>query len=155
VESYQGEVFGEALFGLLAEREQDPERRRQLEVLTVLERSTKLLAEPVFDRSGIDRGDSAASIAAGREIAEAVVSMTWDEFLASFEPITSEFLAKYRELVEIVTDDRERQIAEAYVRHEEALAAFARRARGVETGEPLELILALSHIPEGTVPTRT
>ena len=32
VESYQGEILGETLFGLLAEREEDDGRRHQLEV---------------------------------------------------------------------------------------------------------------------------
>ena len=41
VESYQGEVLGEALFGAMAARESDPDRRHQLEVLTLLERTTK------------------------------------------------------------------------------------------------------------------
>ena len=50
VEVYQGEVLGEALFGLLTEREQDPARRRQLETLVVLERSTKELAEDDSER---------------------------------------------------------------------------------------------------------
>ena len=43
-------------------------------------------------------------------------------------------------------DARERAIAEAYVAHEEALAAWARRSLGEEAGEPLELILALPHV---------
>ncbi len=99
VESYQGEVLGEVLFGLLAAREKDAERRRQLEVLTLLERATKELAEPVFDRQERDRGDSSATVAIATEMATAVAGMTWAQFLASFEPITTDFLTKYRQLV--------------------------------------------------------
>lgn len=146
VESYQGEVLGETVFGLLAERERDPVRRRQLEVLTVLERATKELAEPVFERHGFDRGDTAATVATAKELGEAVVAMAWDEFLASVENLTVEFLAKYRQLVELADDDRDRTVAEAYVAHEEALAAFARRARGHEAGDPLEEIVRLGHV---------
>ena len=43
------------------------------------------------------------------------------------------------------------QIAEAYVAHEEALAAFARRVLGQEAGEPLEQILALPHVAAASV----
>ena len=46
VEAYQGEVLGETLFTLLSERQGDPTRRHQLEVLATLERATKQLAEP-------------------------------------------------------------------------------------------------------------
>jgi acyl-CoA reductase-like NAD-dependent aldehyde dehydrogenase len=146
VEAYQGEVLGETLFGLLAQREADPVRRHQLEMLTLLERSTKELAEPVFEMGRFDRGDTAATVESAAELAEAVSAMSWSEFLESFEPVTKQFLAKYRELVELSADETECRIAEAYVAHEEALAAFARRALGDEDGEPLQLILALPHV---------
>jgi hypothetical protein len=146
VESYQGEVLGEALFGSLAASQQDPVRRRQLEVLTLLEKATKELAEPVFERRQLDRGDTAATLVSAAGLTDAVAGMSWEEFLGSFEGITTEFLAKYRALVELSSDDFERQIAEAYVAHEEALAAFARRALGSEPGDPLELIIALPHV---------
>ena len=146
MESYQGEVLGETVFGWLAGREDDPEHKYQLQTLTRLERSTKELAEPVFVRAGIDRGDTGATVAAALELAGAVADMSWEEFIAGIIPITVEFLAKYRQLVELAVDDFERQIAEAYVAHEEALASFARRAIGQEAGEPLELILALPHM---------
>ena len=145
-ESYQGEVLGEALFGLLAERQPDPERRRQLEVLTLLERSTKELAEPLLAAKGYDRGDTAASIAQATEIAGAVADLPWEQFLGSFESVTKEFLAKYRRILELATDEPERDVAAAYVAHEEALCAFARRALGQEAGEPLAEILALPHV---------
>jgi hypothetical protein len=146
VESYQGEVLGEALFGSLAQSEQDPERRAQLEVLTVLENATKLLAEPVFDNRGLDRGDTAGTIAQAADLAAALAEVSWEDFLRSFEAITTEFLAKYVQLVDLAPDDAELKVAEAYVAHELALAAFARRALGQEHGEPLELILALPHV---------
>ena len=145
VESYQGEVFGETFFGLLADRESDSGHRHQLEVLTRLERETKLLAEPVFDRNGFDRRDSAASTATAVELAGAFGSLTWDDLLGSIGPITDQFLAKYRELVGLCDDAADRSVAEAYVAHEEAIAALARRGLGQEHGDPVELILALPH----------
>ncbi len=146
VESYQGEVLGEALFGTMAEREDQPERRRQLEVLTLLERATKELAEPVFERRGLDRGDTEKTLADAAELADVVAQMTWHEFLASIPPVTINFLAKYRQLVDLAADPHEREIAEAYVAHEQALAAFAHRCLGEEAGDPLERILALPHV---------
>jgi hypothetical protein len=146
VESYQGEVLGETLFGVMAEREKDPVHRRQLEVLTLLERATKELAEPVFTRRQVDRGDSASSVASGIQLADAVAGMTWTEFLSSFESITAEFLAKYHQLVELADDENDRRVAETYVAHEVALARFARCGLGQEAGDPLEDILALPHV---------
>jgi len=145
VESYQGEIFGEAFFGLLATRESDSGHRHQLEVLTRLERETKLLAEPVFDRNGFDRGGSAASIVTATELADAFGSLTREDLLGSIGPITDQFLAKYHELVGLCEDAADRSVAEAYVAHEEAIAALARRGLGQEQGDPVELILALPH----------
>jgi len=146
VESYQGEVLGEALFGLMAEREQDPERRAQLEALTLLERATKELAEPLLERRGIDRGDTAASIATGHDFADALASTGWSEFLRSIPPVTVQFLAKYEELVALSDDPADRAIAMQYCEHERALASFAHRALGDEPGEPLEKVFALPHV---------
>ena len=146
VESYQGEVLGEAFFGWMADHEVEPEHRHQLEVLAELESATKRLAEPIFDRRGFERGDSDATAASGRQFAAASAEAPWEDVMAGILPITDVFLAKYHELVELASDDEEREIALAYVAHEEALASFARRSIGQEDGEPLELILALPHM---------
>lgn len=72
-ESYQGEVLGERLFGLLAASETGEVRRNQLEVLTLLERSTKELAEtPLRARRPRPRGDTAATVESAAKLAEAV-----------------------------------------------------------------------------------
>ena len=146
VESYQGEVLGETLFGLLAEREEEPTRRHQLEMLTLLERSTRGLAEPVLDQRELARGDTAASVSNAKLFADALADVTWEDRAASILPVTEEFLAKYRQLVALAVDDAELDVAKAYVAHEEALATFARRASGQESGDPLEEILALPHV---------
>ena len=151
-ESYQGEVLGETLFGRLAERQEDPERRRQLEVLTLLERATKELAEPLLERKGYERGDTAATVTRATELAEAVAGMTWEQFLGSFESVTKEFLARYHRILELTDDESERALAQAYVAHEHALCAFARRALGREAGEPLAEILALPHVAAASAP---
>lgn len=144
-ESYQGEVLGETIFALLAEQQDDPEHRRHLELLAVLERSTKELADPVFDRNGFDRGDTAASVAAATEAATGAAQLSWTDLLASIEPIAEGFLVKYRELVTLVDNDDDRAVAEAYVAHELALVEFARRAlRGDD--DAAEPVLALPHV---------
>ena len=152
VEAYEGEVLGEALFGALASRQVDAGRRHQLEVLTTLERATKELAAPILERRGLARGDSIASAEMGRELAAGVADVPWDEFLRSFEPVTSQFLATYRRLVELASDESERAVARAYVDHEQALMVFVRRALGEEPGEPLEPILTLAHVAAATQP---
>ncbi|HEV3281374.1 MAG TPA: hypothetical protein VG032_07195 [Acidimicrobiales bacterium] len=146
VESYQGEVLGESLFARLAERERDPEHRHQLEMLTVLERATKELAEPVLEKRALDWGDTAASETTAAQFADGLAGTSWEEFLGSFEPVISDFLAKYRKLTDLAESETERSVAEAYVAHELALASFVRRGLGHEPGEPLAEILALPHV---------
>jgi hypothetical protein len=145
-EAYQGEVLGETVFGLLAERMDDPEHRRQLEVVTLLERSTKQLAEPVFERNGYDRGDVDALVASITASIEAGSAATWEDTVRSTIPIADGYLVKYRELVVLVDNDEDRAVAEAYVAHELALVAWARRALGEEAGDALEPILSLPHV---------
>jgi hypothetical protein len=145
-ESYQGEVLGETLFGTLAAHEQDEERRHQLEVLTVLETATKDIAEPLFDRPGMDRGDLEMTVSAAKQFAEGAMASKWEDFAGAVLAATGTFLEKYHALVDQASDDEERQIAEAYVAHEEALATWARRAMGTEPGDALEEILALPHV---------
>ena len=146
IESYKGEVLGEQLFAALADREVDPGRRRQLEALTILERATKELAQPVLDRRSLVPVDVNETLTEAHALAEAVAALSWEQFLGSFEPVISQFLDKYRRLVELATDDAERAVAQAYVAHELALATFVRRALGEEIGEPLEEIVALPHV---------
>jgi hypothetical protein len=152
LESYRGEELGEALFGMLAEREEDPGRRRQLEALRLLEQRTKELAGPVLERRDLDRPDAGAARAEAEAAAGAVAGMPWAEFLGSFQPVIGEFLAKYRRLVELSDDETEREVAQAYVAHEQALEAFVRRAVGQEAGEPLQPILDLPHVAAASSP---
>jgi hypothetical protein len=145
-EAYQGEVLGETVFGLLAERMDDPEHRKHLELLTLLERSTKELAEPVLTRNGYDRGDVDALVASITAGIDRSAAAPWDDMVRSTITIADGYLVKYRELVELVDNADDRAVAEAYVAHELALVSWARRALGEEAGDPLEPILALPHV---------
>jgi len=145
-EAYQGEILGELVFTLMAERAEDPQRRRVLETLALFERSTKELAAPLLARRGIPPGDNEATTAESATMAHAAADLPWRDFLGFFQPEVSEFVAKYRRLVTLAGDDDERRIAEAYVAHEEALETFLRRSPGEEPGDPLEPILAVPHV---------
>lgn len=145
-ESYQGEVLGETVFGLLAQRCEDPDQRKQLEVLTLLERATKEIAEPVLERNGYDRGDVDNLVAAITANIDSSAAAPWDEMVRSTITIADGYLVKYRELVGLVDNDADRAVAEAYVAHELALVSWAKRALGEEDGDPLEPILSLPHV---------
>jgi hypothetical protein len=145
-EAYQGEVFGEAIFGGLATRLTDEHERRTLEVLAALERATRQLAEPLLARRGYDPGDTEASLASGAAAVDQLVGLGWEPFVRSITPVADRFLVTYRQIVELTEDPEDLAVADAYVAHELALAAFARRELGEEAGDPLAPILALPHV---------
>jgi len=57
VRAYQGEVLGEALFGRIADRLDDPEQSAKMRVLARLERKTREAIVPSLERAGISQGD--------------------------------------------------------------------------------------------------
>jgi len=144
VQAYQGEVSGEVLFGIVASGTDDPERRRKFEVLTRLEAKTREACLPAMRRHGLPTDPDPKTVADAKVLGEAVLGMTWEQLLSSFEPITSQFLALYRRIGEISEADR----AESglLVAHEQALMDFARRELAGETETSLELIEALPHL---------
>src|SRR5690349_9435943 len=117
-EAYQGEVLGEAFFQLLSERQTDPARRHELEVLAELERSTKLLAEPVFERNGYDQGGSAETVQTAAGAVDGAAAAPWEDNLRLIVVVAESFLPKYQQLIELSEDERDRKVARAYVDHE-------------------------------------
>lgn len=146
LESYQGEVLGERLFQAVSEVQGDCARRHECEVLALLERATREIAEAVFDRFGMDRGDLDTVVAQADLFAEGARAAAWPDFADAILAATGTYLEKYRGIVSLARDDAERQVGEAYIAHEEALATWARRATGSEDGDPLEEVLALPHV---------
>jgi hypothetical protein len=68
VESYQGEVLGEAYFAGMARRVTDPVLRNKIELLTWLKRSTKELLQPAITRLGISAEPDQATVDAAGNV---------------------------------------------------------------------------------------
>jgi hypothetical protein len=140
VRAYQGEVLGEALFGLLAERLADPARAAKLRRLSTLERRTKQAIAPALARAGL----STAPDPEMQTLAEALaVDMPWADFLAATEAITEQFIPLYRRIGEL--DPSEQDASDLLVAHEAALRAFARAELEGRTDSSLAAIDALAH----------
>lgn len=123
VESYHGEVWGEAIFGTLAELLADEDHRAKLRTLTLLERTMAGFLAPLVPPGAADEAGQRAS---GEETAKALIDLPWSEFVGSIEPVTEQFLAKYRRLGEVATRPDWVAAAGVLVSHEEALGEFAR-----------------------------
>ena len=123
VESYHGEVWGEAIFGTLAELLADEDQRTKLRTLTLLEATMAGFLAPLVPSGAADEAGQRAS---GEETAKALVDVPWSDFVGSIEPVTEEFLAKYRRLGEVAIRPDWVAAAAVLVSHEEALRQFAR-----------------------------
>ena len=144
VKAYQGEVTGEVLFATAAEATTDPDHRRKLEVLAELERKTREACAPAMVRHGLPTDPDPQTVADARLLGEAVAQMSWSEFMASFAPITAEFLVLYRRIGQVSPADSAE--SDLLVAHENALAEFALRELAGATDDSLELIEALPHL---------
>jgi len=123
VESYHGEIWGEAIFGALAELLADGGHRAKLRTLTLLEHTMAGFLAPLVPSGAADEAGQRAS---GEDMAKALADLPWSDFVGSIEPVTEEFLAKYRRLGEIAPRPDWVAAADVLVSHEEALREFAR-----------------------------
>jgi hypothetical protein len=144
LEAYQGEVLGEALFAALAERcDDDAGRRAKLDVLTRLERATKDAMRPALERRGVDPTPDPATLETAAAFAESASAMPWHDLLASFEPTTTKYVAVYEALGAAGED---KALVDLLLRHERALAEFARRELRGDTATSTQPILDLAHV---------
>jgi hypothetical protein len=140
VRAYQGEVLGEALFGRIADRLEDPERAAKMRVLATMERRTKEAIAPALVRAGIPTEPDPEMLT----LAEALASVEWTDFLAATEGITAQYIPLYQRIGEL--DPSERDASELLVAHEAALRSFARAELEGDTTGSLDAINALAHM---------
>lgn len=141
-QAYEGEIYGAAIFRAVAERQTDPVRRQEMELLSMLEQRTRDIAEPVMKARGLATTGLAGN---AEEAATSLAELPWEEFLGWLDKVTNEYLGIYCELAATTVGD-EQDVASAYVAHEQAIASYIRRVDGRETGEPLEAVTALPHM---------
>ncbi len=141
VESYQGEVLGEAYFAGMAKRVTDPALREKVDLLTCLERSTKELLQPVIKRLGVAaEPDEAVVDAAGN-----VTDVEYLPMLKSFVAAAAEYLGRYTRLRALV-EPADASIVDQLIAHELAFELFARRELAGDSNNSTEPIRALSHV---------
>jgi hypothetical protein len=141
VRAYQGEVLGEALFGRIAERLDDPGRAAKMRVLATLERRTKEAIAPALERAGLSTEPDPEMDTLAEALA---VDIAWEDFLGATEAITVQYIPLYERIG--VLDPSERAASELLVAHEAALRAFARAELEGDTERSLEQINALAHM---------
>jgi murein L,D-transpeptidase YcbB/YkuD len=144
VKSFDGEVLGEILFARMAEHFDDPGRRHKMQVLSTMERRTKEMMVAPLQRAGLTTEPDAKTIAEAESLAEALADVAWSDFMASFEPITSQYAAMYARIGQLNPD--ERATADLLVAHELALRDFGRLELEGKGDDSLAAIMALPHL---------
>jgi hypothetical protein len=146
VRAYQGEVLGEALFGLLAGRFEEPEQAAKMRVLSMLERKTKEAIAPSLERAGLSTEPDPEMATLAQSLA--ALEMGWTDFLSATEAITVQYIPLYQRIGEL--DSSEREASGLLVAHEAALRSFARAELAGDTASSLDAVYALAHMGEGS-----
>ncbi len=122
LDAYSGELFGDALFGALAERF-DGERRAKLRSLQTIEARTAAALRQLVDDAGVDAGNDDATRAQGRAMVEGG-ELEWEGFLRALHDALPQFLANFVRLRELAADPHDPAL-HALVEHEQTISAFA------------------------------
>jgi hypothetical protein len=122
LDAYKGELFGNAIFGEMARRDEWREHRATLETLAAIEQRTAGTLRPLVDAAGIDVGDEEQPRREGRELG--AIGGSWDGFVKALFDALPPFLANFVRLRELAADPHHPALM-ALVAHEQTISAFA------------------------------
>lgn len=140
--AYTGEVFGEALFDVMAKAVDDQGHKSKLVALASLEAHLQDLLRPMLQEHGIEIPDHETSQQRAEQAGALLAQGSWDSFLAEFEPTTTRTLERY-ELLRNAAPDRDHPALLALIAHEQALREFARAETRGDLEESLTPIMAV------------
>ena len=144
VKAYQGEVLGEILFGGIAAHLDDPDQAAKMRVLATLESRTREAVGPALERAGLSTDPDPETQATAAALLSGALALTWDDLMATFGPITAQYIPLYQRIGELSPEERE--TADLLVAHEAALSDFARAEVDGRTTTSLDSIKALAHM---------
>ena len=125
-ERFQGEVYGEALFGAMAAGCDDPVRVRKLSILEQLERETKEFLLPLVKQAGYSGEPSQDRIADGIELGGQLAQVPWAELLRGFQVELERFVREFEESEKLAPPGKG-HLLQRVTEHERALLDFANR----------------------------
>jgi hypothetical protein len=123
IDAYNGEVLGDALFGALATKQPDEERREKLETLQTVEARTAQSLRRLLANAGL-HPDASVPRREGEDLAAAVDPESWHDFLRALLDALPKFLANFQRLYEIAPTPKDPALV-ALVNHERAIEKFA------------------------------
>jgi hypothetical protein len=145
-QSYQGEVFGEAIFRELAAKCGDPETTYKWRVLEQLERETKERLKPLVAELGGDLEEDPTRFSQGQHLAAKWAKQSWDEIMLWFRDELPGYV-RFFENLEADARDQDRELLGKVTAHERALLDFAEHEIAGRGDRSLEPVLALLDRP--------
>jgi hypothetical protein len=146
-ERFQGEVYGEAIFRVMAERCADPANARKLRVLEQLERETKEILRPAVREVGLPGVESEEQIRAGVELGAKLAPVPWAMLMVGLKKELEGFVALF-EKSEALAPPGAEALFRHITDHERALLEFVvREIEGKPPEESLAPIVAILRVP--------
>lgn len=143
-ECFQGEVLGEALGAVLADKAQDPTQQQKWRCLEQLERETKERIRAVLQALGENMEEDPAKREEGRVWGESLATLSWAEAMAKLKPALEKYI-RYFEKNEQLAPAEGQAIVRHITRHERALLEFTIReleGQPADSLAPIQQILA-------------
>ncbi|MCD9622823.1 hypothetical protein [Rhabdothermincola salaria] len=151
-EAHGGEVLGATLFGELAGRATDPDRRRKLAACRLLEEQTATTIAALAADHGVELGEAGDKAEVGRSAATTMAELDWPTTMAAIADGTGAYRSLYAQLLEVVADPDNERVAEI-VAHEQALSGFARAEADGDPDAIERLLAALTPSTLARLPT--
>lgn len=145
-ESYQGEVFGEAIFREMAARADDPETAYKWRVLERLEAETKERLKPLVAALGGDVNEDPAGVEKGVRLADKWSQQSWGQIMEWFQSELPKYV-RFFEKLEADARSEDRELLARVTAHEVALEEFAAHEVAGRAAQSLEPVLALLDRP--------
>ena len=146
MEVYQGEVHGEGLFSVLAERSTTEDRRRKFGNLLQLESEAKVRLRPFLVRLGLSIVEDEKSRASGRELGERLAALPWNTLLQTFLADIDRYISHYQMLADAAPAGDQEPLR-FMVQHERALREFLKEELLGQPERSLRGILPLLSYP--------
>jgi hypothetical protein len=143
---YQGEVFGEAVFGAMADACVDPGNSRKLRALEQLERETKELLEPEVAALGRAIEPDAEKLEQGRTVGAAMGQAPWSDILGGMRGELVNFIDDFRRSESLAPPGKEALLRQVTA-HEQALLDFVDLELAKEGGDSLAPVRTLLRGP--------
>jgi cytochrome P450 len=150
LDAYRGEILGEALFALSAEREDEPGRVQKWRLLERLERHVKQRLRPVLEGRGLPTGEHASSVEEGRKLAVALSHTPWRARMEAIAAGVRGYVEEFRAAEAAAPADL-RELARFVLGHEQALLEFFERegaGDGDTSAKPVAAFLDATGAPE-------